>query len=154
LKTFLTQFGPALPLTPDPTVRLRDDQKGGTTIEIIIWRAFLPKTNSFSHPPRVYPPPLTRLGHFPLPVSSLPTSYTERKKSPSRRRPPVCPSSLLGSAAGALLPSLHPPAPHCRLPHVNPPAGQRHGHRERGSHRGEGGAGRRGSPMVARARGH
>jgi hypothetical protein len=27
LKTFLTQIGPALPLTLDPPVRLRDDQK-------------------------------------------------------------------------------------------------------------------------------
>jgi hypothetical protein len=43
LKTFLTQIGPALPLTLDPPVRLRDDQKGGTTIKIAIWGAFLPK---------------------------------------------------------------------------------------------------------------
>jgi hypothetical protein len=27
LKTFFTQFGSVLPLTPDPPVRLRDDQK-------------------------------------------------------------------------------------------------------------------------------
>jgi hypothetical protein len=33
LKTFLTQFGSTLPLTPDPSVRLHDDQKGGTTIK-------------------------------------------------------------------------------------------------------------------------
>jgi hypothetical protein len=56
LKTFLTQFGPALPLMPDPPVRLRDDQKGGTTIEIAIRKVFLPKTNYFSHPPHLYPP--------------------------------------------------------------------------------------------------
>jgi hypothetical protein len=41
LKTFLTQVGSALTLTPDPPVRLHDDQKGGTTIEITIWGAFL-----------------------------------------------------------------------------------------------------------------
>jgi hypothetical protein len=44
MKTFLTQIGLALPLTLDPPVMLRDDQKGGTTIEIVIWGAFLPKT--------------------------------------------------------------------------------------------------------------
>jgi hypothetical protein len=44
LKTFLTQFGSALPLTLDPPVRLRDDQKGGTTIKIAIWGEFLSKT--------------------------------------------------------------------------------------------------------------
>jgi hypothetical protein len=43
LKTFLTQFGPALPLTLDPPVMLPEDQKCGTTITITIWRAFLPK---------------------------------------------------------------------------------------------------------------
>jgi hypothetical protein len=44
LKIFLTQFGSALPLMPDPPVRLPDDQKGGTTIKIAIWGTFLPKT--------------------------------------------------------------------------------------------------------------
>jgi hypothetical protein len=43
LKTFLTQFGPVLPLTSDPPVRLHDDKNCGTTIEIAIWGAFLPK---------------------------------------------------------------------------------------------------------------
>jgi hypothetical protein len=56
LKTFLTQLGPALPLTPDQPVKLRDDQKCGTTIKIAIWGAFLPKTNYFCHPPRIFPP--------------------------------------------------------------------------------------------------
>jgi hypothetical protein len=44
LKTFLTQVGPTLALTLDPPVRLRDDQKGGTTIKITIWGAFLLKS--------------------------------------------------------------------------------------------------------------
>jgi hypothetical protein len=44
LKTFLTQFGSVLPLTSDPPVRLHDDQRGGTTIKIAIWRAFLLKS--------------------------------------------------------------------------------------------------------------
>jgi hypothetical protein len=44
LKTFLTQFRLALALTPDPPVRLHNDKKCGTTIEIAIWRAFLQKT--------------------------------------------------------------------------------------------------------------
>jgi hypothetical protein len=41
LKIFLTQFWSALPLPLDPPVRLHDDQKGGTTIKIAIWGAFL-----------------------------------------------------------------------------------------------------------------
>jgi hypothetical protein len=44
MKNFLTQFGPTLPLTSDPPVRLCGDKKGGTTIEIAIWGTFLPKT--------------------------------------------------------------------------------------------------------------
>jgi hypothetical protein len=56
LKTTLTQFGSTLPLTPDPPVRLHVDQKGRTIIKITIWRAFLPKTNYFCHPPTIYPP--------------------------------------------------------------------------------------------------
>jgi hypothetical protein len=55
LKIFLTQIRPALPLTPDPPVRLRDDQKGGTTIKIAISEVFPPKMNYFCHPPRIYP---------------------------------------------------------------------------------------------------
>jgi hypothetical protein len=56
IKTILTRFGPALPLTSDPPVRLHVDQKGRTTIKITISRAFLPKTNCFGHPPTIYPP--------------------------------------------------------------------------------------------------
>jgi hypothetical protein len=44
LKTFLAQIGSALPLITDPPVRLYDDQKGRTTIEIAIWGAFLSKS--------------------------------------------------------------------------------------------------------------
>jgi hypothetical protein len=66
LKTFLTQFGPILPLTSDPPVKLHDDQKGGTTIKITIWEAFLPKTNYFCHPTLFYPP------HVPVGPALLP----------------------------------------------------------------------------------
>jgi hypothetical protein len=67
LKTFLTQFGPILPLTSsDPPVKLHDDQKGGTTIKITIWGAFLPKTNYFCHPTLFYPP------HVPAGPALLP----------------------------------------------------------------------------------
>jgi hypothetical protein len=55
LKIFLTQIRPALPLTLDPPVSLRDDQKGGTTIKIAISGVFPPKLNYFCHPPRIYP---------------------------------------------------------------------------------------------------
>jgi hypothetical protein len=51
-KTFLTQIGPTLLLTPDPPVRLCDDQNGGTTIEIAIWERFC-KNEFFSPTPRV-----------------------------------------------------------------------------------------------------
>jgi hypothetical protein len=44
MKIFLTQFGSVLPLTPDPPVRLRNDQKGSATIKITIWGVFLPKS--------------------------------------------------------------------------------------------------------------
>jgi hypothetical protein len=71
LKTFLTQFGPALPLTPDPPVRLRDDKKGGTIIKTAIWGTFLPKKHNvfvtqhhLTHP--VYP----RRAHPTLAVST------------------------------------------------------------------------------------
>jgi hypothetical protein len=43
LKTFLTQFRPALPLTPDPPVKLHDDQKGGTTIKTQFGERFCKK---------------------------------------------------------------------------------------------------------------
>jgi hypothetical protein len=80
LKTFLTQFRRVLPLTPDPPVRLDDDQKGGTTIEIAIWGAFLPKTNCFSHPPRTYPPRVPALGP-PARVPAQP-HVTQRTPTP------------------------------------------------------------------------
>jgi hypothetical protein len=64
LKTFLTQFVPVLPLTSDSPIRLRDDQTGGTTIEIAIWGAFLPKVNYFvTH--TVFTHPRTRRAHQP-----------------------------------------------------------------------------------------
>jgi hypothetical protein len=47
LETFLTQFRPALPLTPDPPARLHDDQKDGTNIKITISGVFLPKNIMF-----------------------------------------------------------------------------------------------------------
>jgi hypothetical protein len=60
LKTFLTQFGPALPLTPDPPVRLYNDKKSGTTIKIAILGAFLSKKliilSPSCHVATVYPP--------------------------------------------------------------------------------------------------
>jgi hypothetical protein len=49
LKTFLTQFGPALPLMSDPLVRLHDDKKRWNDHRIAIWGAFLKKrTNVFA----------------------------------------------------------------------------------------------------------
>jgi hypothetical protein len=55
-KTFLTQFGSTLPLTLDPPVRLRDDQKGGTTIKSQFGEHFCQKRNVFlSHPVRTHP---------------------------------------------------------------------------------------------------
>jgi hypothetical protein len=68
LKTFLTQFGSALPLTPNPPVRLHDDQKGGTTIELAIWGAFLPKRDFFLTHPMSTRPRVPVLGPPPVPV--------------------------------------------------------------------------------------
>jgi hypothetical protein len=62
LKFFHTQCRPTLPLTPDPPVKFRDDKKGGTTVKIAIWRAFLSKSNSFSHPRAPLPAPCVPAG--------------------------------------------------------------------------------------------
>jgi hypothetical protein len=79
LKTFLTQFEPALPLTPDPPVRLHDDQKGGTAIEIAIWRAFLPKMLWFRYLTSLYPPICTRIG--PPAIQPYPAPRSEKNDS-------------------------------------------------------------------------
>jgi hypothetical protein len=42
LETFLIQFGLALPLTPDPPVRLYDDKKSWNDHKTAICGAFLP----------------------------------------------------------------------------------------------------------------
>jgi hypothetical protein len=89
LKTFLTQFGPNIPLTSDPPVRLRDDIKGGTTLKITIWERFCQKSNSFLTTPTlpacVYP-----LG--PLSTSSCAAHghpRSERRRLPSPVDPAV-----------------------------------------------------------------
>jgi hypothetical protein len=103
LKTFITQFGPSLPLTPGPPVRLRDDQKGGTTIEIVIWRAFLPKTSYFSHPPRIYPPPYASgPPHPPATVCAVAVAGGCCCGSPPASRPTVVPGSTRSSRSSAV----------------------------------------------------
>jgi hypothetical protein len=72
LKTFLTTIW--LHLTPHagPTRKVVWWQKSGTTIKIVIWEAFLPKTNYFSHPRPPYPPGVPTSG--PTCVSPPPPS--------------------------------------------------------------------------------
>jgi hypothetical protein len=100
LKTFLTQFGPALPLTLDTPVKLHDDQKGGTTIEIAIWRAFLPKKKVILFSPTfglthlVY----SRCTITPIPLRppyplSVPADHVSQiPKFPSITQPPGLPT--------------------------------------------------------------
>jgi hypothetical protein len=78
-------------------------KKGGTTIEIAIWGAFLPKTNYFSHPPRVYPP-------------FIPAGPT---KSTSKKLPCVCahPPASPYPAVRLLLCPLPLPPPRRRTPY-------------------------------------
>jgi hypothetical protein len=95
LKTFLTQFGPVLPLTPDPPVRLCDDRKGGMTIKIAIWEAFMPKTYFFVTDPTSTHP------SYPLGPLFLPNSHSCCCLPPSRKRGQqgsnsVCTRSLFG----------------------------------------------------------
>jgi hypothetical protein len=83
LKTFLTQFGP---------VRLRDDKKGGTTIKIAIWGAFLPKTYFLS--PTLHLPTLhTHWAHFSF---SIPFPVTAHHRLESVPCNSVCAGSLFG----------------------------------------------------------
>jgi hypothetical protein len=67
LKTFLTQFGSALPLTPDPPVKLHDDKKSGMTIETQFKDHFCQKRNVLSPTPHV-PTPRTRRAHHAPPL--------------------------------------------------------------------------------------
>jgi hypothetical protein len=112
LKTFLTQFGSALPLTLDPPVRLRDDQKGGATIKITIWGVFLQKTNCFSHLYLLYPPV----------VPAEPTTI-DRRTCYRIESAPITPPLLLTTSPlpihAASPPILLPSPPHHR--HQTPP---------------------------------
>jgi hypothetical protein len=65
LKTFLTQIGPALPLTPDPPIRLHDDQKAEMAVNRNLGSVSAKNLILFSHTPHLpipYPPgpPLAR----------------------------------------------------------------------------------------------
>jgi hypothetical protein len=65
--------------------------------KITIWRAFLPKTNCFSHPPRIYPPSIPAgptlltvsgpLGQPPARTHHAPHARSPHRRSP--RRPPT-----------------------------------------------------------------
>jgi hypothetical protein len=92
LKTFLTQFGPVLPLTPDPPVRLCDDRKGGMTIKIAIWEAFMPKTYFLSPTPHL-PTLHTHWAHFSFPIP-IPVAAYPRLESVASNS--VCTRSLFG----------------------------------------------------------
>jgi hypothetical protein len=73
LKTFLTQIGPALPLTPDPPVRLRNDKKVERLYKSQFGEHFCQKHNVFlTHPdPARTHPPYLLLAHHPHPAPHL-----------------------------------------------------------------------------------
>jgi hypothetical protein len=105
LKTFLTQFGPVLPLTPDPPVRLCDDRKGGMTIKIAIWEAFMPKTYFLSPTPHL-PTLHTHWAHFsfpiPIPVAAYPRLESVASKAATQSALGRCLASACMFARGTL----------------------------------------------------
>jgi hypothetical protein len=68
-----------------------------STKKIAIWRAFLPKTNYFSHPPRAYPRTLTHDGPTRPPLGKY-NSSLHNPTAPNRR--PTASASLHHQATG------------------------------------------------------
>jgi hypothetical protein len=100
LKTFLTQIGPTLPLTPDPPVIYFWKWIGWKDYEvpIAIWRAFLPKTNCFlTHLTHTHlcilasGPHLTRMLYRWRLESQCVCRFIQSYTSPSRRATPTSP---------------------------------------------------------------
>jgi hypothetical protein len=78
LKTFLTQIGPTLPLTPDPPVIYFWKWIGWKDYKVPKNRnleSVSTKNELFSHPPYAYPPLYTRIGPTPythvVPVETI-----------------------------------------------------------------------------------
>jgi len=70
LKTFLTQIGPAVSLTPDPRVRTEGGGTEWRPIKITCWRAFLANKVIFFSPHLAIPTYHTRSLHiYCLPIS-------------------------------------------------------------------------------------
>jgi hypothetical protein len=115
LKTFLTQIGPALPLTPDPPIRLHDDQKAEMAVNRNLGSVSAKNLILFSHTPHLpipYPPgpPLARnlprfvSGHRPLLLLESPAARSDPQPPPPPNAVGIChhsPASNLPLGADA-----------------------------------------------------
>ena len=78
LKTFLTQIGPTVPLTPDPSVRAEGGGRGWRPIETASLGMFSAQNQLFSHLLRTYPP-RTHSSYFFNESSCSPASCLENQ---------------------------------------------------------------------------
>jgi hypothetical protein len=116
-ETFVTQFGPTLPLAPDPPVRLRDDKKVERSLKSQFEECFCQKVNSFITHIRSTRPPYPRgptevcisakkTSPHPLDAARLLRGLRAPASSSSR---PVAAARGRGGTASTRLASSRPP---------------------------------------------